>query len=592
MSAEQTLKFLDEIEHIKTRPGMYVGDVQTPRTLVRELVDNALDEYINGYADKIVINYDPSKGIYAVTDNGRGLPLFKVPELENQRAAKLLFLKLFSGGKFNHANYRFSAGLHGVGLTVVNALSTFVDVRVRTNGSVYELHLEEGEHIHENMFPCDDTENWSTAVTCAPSKKFFKSTKTQIDTLPLQLAKSMRPKGSISVNDTEVKPFTFKKNVEGKLLQNDNFVAKYESDTMIFELYFGWSENEYNYMNKGTVNLVPCANGWHERKAKSAIGKALVEISEFVGKPDEAFWGLRIFVNCFTQEPIFTSQSKDRLSHVGDEADDFDETLRKKCLLAFRSKSDLTEAVIKKIVNYKKQLEKLSDNEVIDSVVRIGTDKRKGRGVGVGVWECSTQNRMEAELYIVEGKSADGNVRKTRNIRTQAVLPLRGKPLNAAMTDDIKLILDNQEMVSLVNCIGVGIAPKVNMEGLRYGKIIIASDADADGAQISNLIIGALVYLVPELVEGGHVYEVLAPLYEQDGDYYYSLDDINPKKPFGRFKGLGSMNPDEVEKTIVDPKKRILRQVTLDDRDKIINIMQSSFEKKRIMIQGGVIVER
>ena len=587
---EQSLQFLDEIEHVQTRPGMYVGDVTNPRTLVRELIDNALDEYINGHANRIAIDYDPARGIYKVSDDGRGLPLFKVPDLEYQYAAKLLFLKLFSGGKFNHANYRFSSGLHGVGLTVVNALSETVDVRVNKGDAVYLLHLENGEDIHENMIPPEENDVWSTEVTCVPSKQFFKSTKTVIDTLPLQLAKGMRPEGTITINGKEVQPFNFGKTIDDKLLDNKHFTLKIEDESIIFEVFFGWSATDFNYISKGTVNLVPCALGWHERLAKRAIGKALSNVSDMINA-DEANYGLRLFVNLFTQEPSFTSQSKDRLSSINDEPEKFEETLVTGLTKALRRKSTLLELVIKKIVSYKKQLEKLSDSEIIDSVVRTGTDKRRGRGVGVGIWECSTSNRGDAELYIVEGRSAAGHVRKTRNTKTQAVLPLRGKPLNAVVADDIKAILENEEMVSLVNCIGAGVSPKVDLEGLRYGKIIIAADADADGAQISNLVIGALAYLVPEIIQNGHVFEVMAPLYEQNGEYYYSLDEVNTKKHFDRFKGLGSMNPDEVEKTIVNTKTRRLRKVTMDDRDKILHILQSPSAKKKIMVKGGVIKE-
>lgn len=592
MSTDQKIKFLSEIEHIQTRPGMYVGDVTTPKTLVRELVDNSVDEYLNGHASRIDIVIDPGKGIYTVRDNGRGLPLYQVEEFNGERAAKLLFTKLFSGAKFDHSAYKFSSGLHGVGLTVVNALSSEVQVRVIKENKLYTLCLQNGEEYGEAYDTLKEKGIWwSTEVTCFPSSKHFKSTKTTIDTLPLQLVKGMFPKGRITVNGEDITPFDFKESLDVSLVENHAYHMKVTLGTVIFEVHFGWAEAENNVQSKGTVNLV-LSNGWHERKVIGLLGKAFCELApDMLSSSEDAAYGLRIFTNLFTQEPIFTSQTKDRLSYIKDEPSDLDKHLLdavKKCL---KSNEEVTQAVINKIVAYKRQLAKLSDSELVNSVVRTGNDKRRGRGVGTNIWECSTTDRTKAELYIVEGQSAAGHVRKTRNLQTQAVLPLRGKPLNAVVADDLKQILENEEMLSLINCIGAGVTPHVDLSAMRYGKILIASDADADGAQISNLILGALVYLIPEVVVAGRVYEVLSPLYEQDGKYFYNLDEVNTRKHFERFKGLGSMNPDEVETTIVNPKTRRLQKISLDDRDRILHILQSSFEKKRIMLQHGVIQE-
>ena len=522
------------------------------------------------------------------------MPLYRVAEYDDERAAKLLFLKLFSGGKFTKDNYRWSSGLHGVGLTVVNALSEAVRVKVKneTGHGYYVLELERGRCVHEALV--GGAPEWSTTVTCRPDLEIFKTHRTNIDELPLQLAKDMHPKGSITINGREIDRFDFKQAVDENILGGHTFHVKSEGESVIFDLYFGWSDREFNYLNKGTVNLVPCANGWHERLAKRVIGKALAEYSELI-RPDDLY-GLRMFVNLFSQDPFFTSQSKDRLSHIGDEPTDFEASLARLVLAQLRKDSVQTEQVVNKLVAYKRQMEKLSDTEFVNSVIRKGNDKRRSMGAGVGIWDCTTRERSKAELFIVEGKSAAGHVRRTRNNSYQAVLPLRGKPLNAAAADDIKVILgaenregDESELVSMVNCIGAGITPDIDLSAMRYGKILIAADADADGAQISNLILGALIYLVPEVIEAGHVYLVEAPLYLQGGNYYYANEEINTKKPFDRFKGLGSMNPDEVYATIVNPKSRRLKRVVLDDRAGTLEILQTAREKKRIMIQNGVI---
>ncbi len=588
---EQKITFLDEISHIQLRGGMYCGSMDTPRSLLKEIIENSTDEVLNGYADRLDIEYDNSVGVYTVRDSGRGLPIYQVPEFENQTAARLIFTKLFSSGKFDTSQYKYSAGLHGVGSTVVNALSSELSVRVSQGKKLYTLFFQDGQVVREVEDTIKEIPWWSTEITFSPSKKFFKSIRTTPDTLPLEIVKGMFPHVSITINREEVKPFRFENLFKISLVNDHVFTCKKQVDNLIFETYFGWSATEHNSTSKTTVNLVS-TSGWAERKAMSMIGKALLEVvPESLSMPEDALYGLHVYVNLFAQDPVFTSQNKERLSHIKIEPPDLDKKLLEEFKKAFRDNPEITEAVVRKIVAYKKQLAKLSDSELVNSVIRVGNDKRKGKGVGVGIWECSTQKREEAELYIVEGQSAAGHVRQTRNLITQAVLPLRGKCLNVAVADDLKQILENEEMVSLINCIGAGLSPNVNLSTMRYGKILIAADADADGAQISNLILGALIYLIPEIVYAEKVYEILSPLYEQDGKYFYDLSELNTRKHFERFKGLGSMNPDEVETTIVNPKTRRLRKITLDDRDRILSILQSSSEKKRIMLQNGIIYE-
>lgn len=590
----QKIMFLTPIDHIKTRPGMYC-DTGSPKTLLRELVDNATDEALNSHATRIEIEYDTKASKYTVRDNGRGLPLYKVKEFKNQIAARLLLTELFSGGKFSHANYKYSAGTHGVGLTVVNALSsrTSVSVNSREANKFYSLVLENGVAKREDMDEYEEETWWTTEVTFTPNADHFRSLKTTVDPLSLELTKQLFPNCQITINGEEVKTFNFQKTIGEKLLGDFVFRTTVEEGTAKFDVYFGWSATEFNQVSKGTVNLVPCHVGWHEKTAKYKIGHALADLSDHV-KPGEATYGLRLFVSTFTQEPTFASQTKERLSWMADVPDGFEDKLQKAIRkeLAKSENEAAVQAVVRKIVAYKKRLEVLSDQDYINSVVRKGDDKRKRFGAGVGIWDCSCSDRTRGELYIVEGRSAAGHIRKTRNPITQAVLPLRGKPLNAVVKDDIKSILENKEMEIMVNTIGAGAFQTIDLSVMRYGKIIIASDADADGAQISNLILGALIYIVPEIVEAGNVYEVIAPLYVQNGSYFYSLEGVKTNKPFERFKGLGSMNPDEVERTIVNPNTRKLRQITLDDRPAILEIMQLSSVKKSIMVKGGVVVEK
>jgi DNA gyrase subunit B len=584
---EQKVKFLSEIEHIQLRPSMYIGSTDTPKHLIKEIIDNSCDEFLNNYATRVDI--EMNDGEYIISDNGRGLPLYTVPDLENQVAAKLLCTKLFSGGKFVAGNnYTWSSGLHGVGMCCVAALSSMT-VIVNTHKK-YFLHIENGEVKEEYFDKKDKTLWWSTRVICKPSAEYFKTTKTQIDTLPLSIAKGIKNAGSITINGEEVKSFNFQSVFETQLLEEKVFASRLELGTVACDIQWGWSREDFNCQTRGTVNLVS-STGWHERKILSSLGRAIYETLDKSITPEDAQYGLRVFINLFTQKPNFTSQTKERLSHIGDEPEDFQRKLTDAFAKELRSNRDYLTLLQRRIIEYKKQLEKLTDNEFITSVVRTGDDKRKSRGIGVGIWDCTTTNRQDAELYIVEGQSASGHIRTTRNQKTQAVLPLRGKVMNAVAANDIKNILENKELLALVNAIGAGVSPLINISAIRYGKILIAADADIDGRQITNLILGALVYLVPDVVYAGHVYEVLSPLYEQNGKYFYNLDDVNTSKSFNRFKGLGSMNANEVEYTIVNPKTRCIRQVVLDDRDRVLHIMQSAFEKKRIMIEAGIVIE-
>lgn len=748
---EQKIQFLSEIDHIKARPSLYIGTTETPKTLIKELVDNSLDEVLNGYSSRLDVEMDTNQGRYIVRDDGRGLPLYKVEQFDNQIAAKLLFTKLFSSGKFHKDNYTYScltgdckvfvldnsswhrideiantpdkyqwtltlntsngeweaekitnphvtgyvrellkisfkeggeitctpehkfltkdgiyveakdlyvttssvsmyktifpemaysndhigitvekigeiyletevpvydfttlknhnyivkcgedhgvvvhnSGTHGIGCTAVCALSSEVLIKVNSKAHKkhYTLLLRNGEVVCEKFDAYIPSLWWTTEVQCVPNKDYFKSVKCTLDLLPLQVVKEMFPDSSIKVNSEEIFSFSFKSLFDIPIIGDHVFSCVYKDGSLIFEVFFGWSTLENNLQTRGLVNLVS-TSGWNEKKALLCLGKALCEATDQLTCSEDAQYGLRIFVNTFCSDPYFTSQTKERLSYIKNEPIDLDKKFTSALKDILLKNEEITETVISKIITHKKALQKLTDSELINSIVRTGNDKRKGRGVGVGVWDCSTTKREDAELYLCEGASASGGIRQTRNLQTQAVLPLRGKVLNVAVSDDLKEILENKEMLSIINCIGVGITPKVDLSAMRYGKILIACDADSDGASICNLIIGALVYLIPEVVYAGKVYEILAPLYEQEGNYFYQLSDLNTRKHFERFKGLGSMDPGEVEVTIVNPKTRRLRQVTLgDDRERILSIMQSSYEKKRIMIQYGIVIE-
>jgi DNA gyrase/topoisomerase IV subunit B len=587
-TTEQTIHFLSGIEHIRTRPGMYVSDTATPGVFINEVVDNALDELLNGYADRVEIHYNPTEdpGL-TVADNGRGLPLTRVPDYNNQITAKLLFTELFSGGKFDNYNYQYSAGTNGVGLTVVNALSDAITVVVlnRDNGQQYALQTEKGHVVTESLSPLATSAWYSTRIHAVPSLAYFRSLSAEVDSISLQLAKQLRPHTTILLNDQEIAPFNFSGLLPDAVLEQRLLQVKYETDTFKVDLEFNWSAKEFNTFSRGAVNLKSCNEGFHINEVTKCLGRALQKHNDILNIAD-ARLGLRIFVNTFAKKPVFTSQSKEKLSWIHELPGDFFQQLEKIILKKFSTEQKLISQLIQRLIEYKKRVESISERDFIHSVVRTG---RSTKGVGIAIADCTTNKRDQAELFIVEGPSAGSFVRTTRDMQFQAVLALKGKPLNAAATNDIKVILSNEEMISLVDALGAGIRTTLDLKAARYGKILITCDADSDGAQISNLILGALLYLAPEFIQAGMVYEVLSPLYEQAGNYYYHLHELDHSKSFERFKGLGSMNADQVEHTIVNPHTRKLQQIYLDDAERALRILQSPSERQRIMYERGII---
>lgn len=594
---QHKIKFLDDISHIRRRPGMYIDDIGTPKTLVKELVDNSIDEILNGYGKRIEITSErmnEDQYAYTVSDDCGGLPLYQVKELEGQTAARLIFTKSFSSGKFDHTRYKMSCGLHGLGLTIVNALSSriFVQVHDRKKGRIYTLKTKDGQVVNEGFSKIpEEPPWWSTSILMEPDKTIFHSTKTRIDSSPFKLIKLERD-CSITVNGQEVKVFDPKSDIDSKVLQDYLTASAKITDKNGFEmrmsLGFTWSNTSFDESVYGAVNAAPCHNGMHIKEAKWAVGKSLEKLDDRIGM-DDSCHGLRMFVSMFAANPVYTGQTKHRLAW----ADGYDQLLAKRIQSEveklLEENGDLRDQVVRRIVAYKKEMDKLSDMQLINSVVKQGDDRRTSKGVGIGIFDCTSKDRDSTELYIVEGKSAAGNLVAMRSIATQAVLPLRGKPLNVAKTTKIKTILDNKEVVSLITCIGVGMHPHEDVEKCRYGKIIICTDSDPDGSQISALIVGALTFLTPKLVESGIVYEIDAPLYAQNGKFVWDEKGINKAKPFDRFKGLGSMSPEEVKHALLDASTRRLRRIVLDNKSHVLEIVQSAREKKNIMFKHGVI---
>ncbi|QIG77229.1 DNA gyrase subunit B protein [Rhizobium phage RHph_TM39] len=646
----ESISIMTPLQQMFHRRGMYIGGAENPEILAKELIDNALDELLCGYADRIEFDWDLKEGWFRIRDNGRGMPLSQfhtedqdMSGLNGAIQARLLFTRPFSSGKYDKNNYKYSSGTNGVGIKAVNVFSTKTEVRVKDkklvhNGDLYHLTLgwtepERVQTIDEQWIDASTIEDfwWSTEVKCYPNMEVFKTIKCKIRETQLQLAKTSKPNCKIVVNGEEIKPFSFRESVTNDLLLNKTFKVNVTVGYTNFEIELGWSSKDFNSYYRGAVNLGSCNEGWHIKETKYAVGRVLAGYDDLLTNSD-AEYGLRMFINCLISEPIYTSQTKEKLAGVTD-FDVFNEALMRKKYAdliekdengrenvvkakeavkndpeflkpellyaaiqkAVKKELDQDESfktvLVKRIVEYKKSVQKLSEQSFINSIVKTGNHKIARNSV-VGIKEAGSADRAKCELFICEGKSAEGNLLQKRDRMFQAVFPLRGKPLNAANVSDIKQILENREMKTLVNGIGAGILPQVDLTHARYGKLIILTDADPDGKNIEALIIGALLFLNPKVIEAGMLYTVAAPLYKQDGKLLYSEKDLNMKKKFKRFKGLGSMMADELEASALKSTTRKLRQITLTEaREKALEIITSSHEKKRIMTINKILVE-
>lgn len=592
---EQKIKKLSGIEHIRHRSNMWIGDTTTPDVLAREIIDNAIDEFINGFADLVEIKYGKDdNGYYVqVLDTGRGLPVY---EYEGEIAAKILFTELFAGGKFDSDSYEYKQGLHGVGLTAVNALSKRMIIEVIKDSKYWKWVTERGKIVEETVEDISSDSiigEFSTKVTAYPDPEIFDSTKISVDLIPLQLATKLvrdsgRENAKIIVNDEEIKSFDFKDYLENEMKSKawNDTVIEIESKigSTIWKIWLTYDPDSFSESIHGSVNMLHVNQGIHIKNFRQALGIVLQKHGL-----DRAYIGvgLRAFVLVMAKEVGFSSQSKERLTKIGDIIDS--EIITK---LSRNISKEFPDEFIKYIEQkqllYKEKLNKLKNIDAIKKNVITGKDKRS-LGLGLNIYDCTIRKREDAELFIVEGQSAAGTLLQVRDRKYQAVLPLKGKPLNAANVQDLSVILNNKEMKSLVNSIGVGVTPMVDLSASRYGKIFILADKDDDGIHISAIILAAFIYLVPDLVEEGMLYIVDPPLYEQNGKLIWNEEELDKFKPFTRFKGLGEMNPDQIYKTALDPKTRFVRQVILDDYERVMKIIRSSLEKRKLLESIGIL---
>ncbi|PHI29290.1 DNA topoisomerase IV subunit B [Budvicia aquatica] len=601
-----SIEVLSGLDPVRRRPGMYT-DTSRPNHLGQEVIDNSVDEALAGHAQKIEVILHEDQSL-EVTDDGRGMPV-DIHAEEGVSAIELIMCRLHAGGKFSNKNYQFSGGLHGVGISVVNALSTRVEVTVRRDAQVYRIAFENGAIVEElNVIGTCGRRNTGTSVHFWPDPSFFDSPRFSVSRLVHVLkAKAVLCPGveivfKDKVNNTEQR-WCYQDGLTDYLMEAVNglvtlpeapFVGAFEGDVEAVDWALLWLPEGGEVLSESYVNLIPTMQGGtHVNGLRQGLLDAMREFCEFrnllprgVKLSAEDIWDRCAYVlSLKMQDPQFAGQTKERLSS--------------------RQSSAFVSGIIKDAfslwLNQNVQAaEQLAELAISSAQQRMRAAKKvvrkklvSGPALPGKLADCSSQDLSVTELFLVEGDSAGGSAKQARSREFQAIMPLKGKILNTweVSSDEV---LASQEIHDI--SVAIGIDPDSDdLSQLRYGKICILADADSDGLHIATLICALFVRHFRKMVEEGHVYVAMPPLYRIDlgKEVFYALDEAEKEgvleqlkrkkgKPnVQRFKGLGEMNPLQLRETTMDPNTRRLVQLTLEDSETTMALMDMLLAKKR-----------
>jgi len=606
----QSIQVLSGLEPVRRRPGMYT-DTSRPNHLVQEVVDNSVDEALAGYAREISVSlYDD--GSVDVVDDGRGMPVDVHPE-HKLTGVELILTRLHSGGKFDNETYAYSGGLHGVGVSVVNALSTWLEVEVKRDGSVYHQRYEHGAPKTKlKVIDSVGKRNTGTRVRFLPDPKYFDTTKIAVDRLrhllraKAVLCPGLRVSLAIHKGDkAETEQWVYDDGLAGYLLQelgaaemipSQPFVYGAKGNNEAVDWALAWISDGGELVTESYVNLIPTPlGGTHVNGLRSGLAEALKEFCEFrdllprgLKLTGEDLWDQCSYVlSAKLKDPQFSGQTKERLSSRESAA--FVSGVAKDAFSLWLNEHPTEGGKIAEIAirNAQRRLQ---------AAKRVERKKiTAGPALPGKLADCAGQDSGRSELFLVEGDSAGGSAKQARNREFQAVMPLRGKILNTWEVSSAE-ILASQEVHDISVAIGVDPGSS-DLSGLRYDKICVLADADSDGSHIATLLCALFLRHYRALVDAGHVYIAMPPLYRIDvgKDVFYALDEsekqgildrIAAEKKRGavnvqRFKGLGEMNPIQLRETTMDPDTRRLVQMTLQAPDETVEVMDMMLAKKR-----------
>lgn len=602
---------LKDLEPVQLRPGMYT-DTTRPNHLGQEVIDNSVDEALAGHATKIEVILHKDQSL-EVIDNGRGMPV-DIHPTEGVSGVEVILTKLHAGGKFSNKNYTFSGGLHGVGISVVNALSERVDIQIKRNGQVYKIAFENGVKVEElEVIGTCGRRTTGTTVHFKPNPKYFDSSNFSVSRLRhLLRAKAVLCSGLEirfidKVNGTE-DVWLYQdgladyltENVEGyTTLPTTPFVGNFETEKETASWALIWLPEGGDLLGESYVNLIPTIQGGtHVNGLRQGLLDAMREFCEFrnllprgVKLTADDIWDRCAYVlSIKMQDPQFAGQTKERLSS------------RQSAVFVSGVVKDAFSLWLNQNVQEAEELAKMAISSAerrLRAAKKVVRKKQvSGPALPGKLADCSSQDLARTELFLVEGDSAGGSAKQARDREYQAILPLRGKILNTWEVSADQ-VLGSQEVHDIA--VALGIDPDNNdLSQLRYGKVCILADADSDGLHIATLLCALFLRHFPQLVSNGHVYVAMPPLYRIDlgNEVFYALDEGEKdgildrlKKKKGkinvqRFKGLGEMNPSQLRETTMDPNTRRLVQLTFDqnneeNQSETFELMDMLLAKKR-----------
>ena len=598
------IQILEGLEAVRKRPGMYIGTTSSRglHHLVYEIVDNSVDEALAGYCDtiEVLINEDNS---ITVTDNGRGIPV-GINHKAGLPAVEVVFTILHAGGKFGGGGYKVSGGLHGVGASVVNALSDWLEVQIYTDGKIYQQRYERGHVCYplKVVGECEEDKT-GTKVTFKPDATIFQETTVyEFDVLKQRLREmAFLTKGlHIILKDLRVeegqKPVEREFHYEGGIKEfvtylNRSKTALY-TDVMYFEgkknnVYVevamqhndSYTESSYSFVNnintpEGGTHLVGFKNALTKTFNEYAKGNKLLKDSEPNLTGDDIREGLTAIVSVKIEDPQFEGQTKQKLGN-SEARNAVDSVVSEQLTYYLEQNPSVAKLICEKSILAQRARDAARKaRDLTRRKTALESASLPGK-----LADCSDKNPENCEIYIVEGDSAGGSAKTARSRATQAILPLRGKILNVEKAR-LDKIYANAEIKAMITAFGTGIRENFNIEKLRYDKIIIMTDADVDGAHIATLMLTFFFRFMPDLIKEGHVYLAQPPLYKLEKNkktwYAYSDEELadilnevgrDQNNKIQRYKGLGEMDAEQLWETTMDPEKRILKRVMIDEEN-------------------------
>ena len=601
MSAEygaDQIQILEGLEAVRKRPGMYIGSTSSRglHHLVYEIVDNSVDEALAGYCDHIQVFINPDNSI-TVIDNGRGIPV-GINHKAGLPAVEVVFTVLHAGGKFGGGGYKVSGGLHGVGASVVNELSDWLEVEICHEGKVYRQRYEKGHVVYKLKVVDEcDPEKTGTKVTFLPDETIFEDTVFDYDTLKQRfremafLTKGLRisltdlrdeePKERVFHYEGGIKEFVQYLNRSKTPLYEQIIYCEGTKDNVEVEVAMqhndSYTDNTYGFVN----NITTPEGGTHVVGFRNAITKTfndyarknkLLKDSEPNLSGEDIREGLTAIISVKIEDPQFEGQTKQKLGN-SEARGAVDSIVSSQLQIFLEQNPAIGKSIVEKSVMAQRARE--AARKARDLTRRKSA--LEGMSLPGKLADCSDKDPSKCEIYIVEGDSAGGSAKTARDRATQAILPLRGKILNVEKAR-LDKIYGNAEIKAMITAFGTGIHDDFDISKLRYHKIIIMTDADVDGAHISTLLLTFLYRFMPELIKQGYVYLAQPPLYKLEKNkkvwYAYSDEELakiisevgrDQNNKIQRYKGLGEMDAEQLWDTTMDPQHRILRRVTMDD---------------------------